>query len=227
MNKFEALQQFLATETGPVPIFGFIFNLLLAAALSHILSRIYIKRGTSLSNRRMFAKNFLLLTMTTTLIIAVVKSSLALSLGLVGALSIVRFRAAIKEPEELAYLFVAIAIGLGLGANQRLITIVAFAVICVVIMLRKSPHSFDDDQSFYLTVSTKEAGKISLEKITDILKKYCLGVNIKRFDETKDMLEATFVIELDNLKNLGAVKSELQKLNDAISITFLDNRPAV
>ena len=64
-----------------------------------------------------------LLAVTTMFIITVVKSSLALSLGLVGALSIVRFRAAIKEPEELTYLFFAISIGLGLGADQRVVTL--------------------------------------------------------------------------------------------------------
>ena len=53
------------------------------------------------------------------LIIFVVKSSLALSLGLVGALSIVRFRSAIKEPEELTFLFLNIALGIGFGANAR------------------------------------------------------------------------------------------------------------
>ena len=56
--------------------------------------------------------------------IVIIKNSLALSLGLVGALSIVRFRAAIKEPEELVYLFLVIAIGLGCGAGQiKVITV--------------------------------------------------------------------------------------------------------
>lgn len=227
MNKFETFRQFLATESGPVPILGFIFNLFLAAILSYILSRIYIKRGTSLSNRRIFAKNFLLLTMTTTLIIAIVKSSLALSLGLVGALSIVRFRAAIKEPEELTYLFIAIAIGLGLGANQRLITVVAFIVICIVVMLRKRVRTLDDSQNFYLTITTSGENKVSLEKIIEILQQYCLGINVKRFDETKETLEATFVIELDNIQKLQIAKSELQKLNSSMNITFLDNRQVV
>ena len=58
-----------------------------------------------------------------------VKFSLALSLGLVGALSIVRFRAAIKEPEELVYLFFVISIGLSNGANQFLLSIFATLVI--------------------------------------------------------------------------------------------------
>ena len=65
----------------------------------------------------------------------IVKSSLALSLGLVGALSIVRFRAAIKEPEELVYLFLIIAIGLGCGANQLVITVIGILISLFIIVL--------------------------------------------------------------------------------------------
>ena len=111
---FESFEDFLSVSKVQIPIIWFIINLSLTAVLALILSQIYIRFGRSLSNRRMFSRNFLLITMTTMLIITIVKSSLALSLGLVGALSIIRFRAAIKEPEELAYLFLAISIGLGL-----------------------------------------------------------------------------------------------------------------
>ncbi len=108
----QSFQEFLANQSAEIPVGGFIINLLLAALLSVLLSGAYVKYGRSLSNRRVLARNLIMITMTTMLIITVVKSSLALSLGLVGALSIVRFRTAIKEPEELAYLFLAIAIGL-------------------------------------------------------------------------------------------------------------------
>ena len=69
------------------------------------------------------------------LVITIVKSSIALSLGLVGALSIVRFRAAIKDPEELTYLFLAIAIGLAAGATQPITVIIAFAGIILLVYL--------------------------------------------------------------------------------------------
>ena len=122
-----------------------VLSLGIAALLGVILGQVYIHFGHSLSNRRLFARNFLILVVTTTLIISIVRSSLALSLGLVGALSIVRFRAAIKEPEELAFLFLAISIGLGLGAGQALVTIVALAVILGLIvvrgMFRRGPES--------------------------------------------------------------------------------------
>jgi len=93
-----------------------------------------------LSNKKDFSKIFIPLCLATTLIITIVKSSIALSLGLVGALSIVRFRAAIKEPEELIYLFLIIAIGLAFGSNQFLIgyllTSVALSVIYVLSKIR-------------------------------------------------------------------------------------------
>jgi len=224
MNKLQSFQEFLATQSVQIPIAGFVFNLLLAAMLSFILSRVYIRYGESLSNRRIFARNFILVTMTTMLVIAIVKSSLALSLGLVGALSIVRFRAAIKEPEELAYLFLAIAIGLGFGADQRVITVVAFFVIVGIICLKKFSHKYQDNQNLYLTVSSQDSQKIDLDTIVQILKKHCVGLNMKRFDETKEAMEASFLVEFRDFSNLKEAREELRKLKDSIKITFLDNK---
>ena len=129
MNKNESLLQFFSAQSAEIPYGLFLINFVLAAVLAHLLGRLYARFGHSLSNREMFGRNFMVLSMTTMLIITIVKSSLALSLGLVGALSIIRFRTAVKEPEELGYLFICIAIGLGLGAQQTVITLVAFAIL--------------------------------------------------------------------------------------------------
>ncbi|TFG45539.1 MAG: DUF4956 domain-containing protein, partial [Candidatus Brocadiia bacterium] len=90
MDTFPSFENFLATTSVQIPLFSFLANLLLTALLAAVLGRVYIRFGHSLSNRRLFARNFILLAMTVMLIITIVKSSLALSLGLVGALSIVR-----------------------------------------------------------------------------------------------------------------------------------------
>jgi hypothetical protein len=224
MNNYQSFKEFLATQSIHVPIWGFLLNLILAALLAYILGRVYTKYGTSLSNRRLFAQNFVLLTTTTMLIISIIKSSLALSLGLVGALSIVRFRAAIKEPEELSYLFLAIAIGLGLGADQRNITLLAFAFMMGIIWLKNISHKSDNNQNLYLTISSHNPVKLKLENIIQILNKNCSAVNLKRFDESKELLEASFLVEFDNVDQLNKSKSELQGLSDSIKITFLDNK---
>ncbi len=158
------------------------------------------------------------------LIISIIKSSLALSLGLVGALSIVRFRAAIKEPEELSYLFLAIAIGLGLGADQRNITLFAFVFMIGIIWLKNISHKSENNQNLYLTISSHNPVKVKLENIIDILNKNCSAVNLKRLDESKEILEASFLVEFDNVDQLNKSKSELQELSDSVKITFLDNK---
>jgi ABC-type spermidine/putrescine transport system permease subunit II len=81
-----------------------LLNLSIGVVLSLILRWHFKRFGSTLSNREEFAQVFPFIALTTILIISVVKSSLALSLGLVGALSIVRFRTPIKEPEELILL---------------------------------------------------------------------------------------------------------------------------
>ena len=89
---------------------------------------------------------FPLLTIVTVGVIATIKSSLALSLGMVGALSIVRFRTAIRRPQELVYLFLCIAIGLALGAEFVLLAVilVAISTLCAIWMGRQQEPVADE-----------------------------------------------------------------------------------
>ena len=143
IDNIPSFQDYLSNFTTDLSFLNFTINIFIAGVLGYILRIVYIRFGSSLNNRSLFSKNFVVLTMTTMFIITIVKSSLALSLGLVGALSIVRFRAAIKEPEELSYLFIAIAIGLALGANQIIITLIGFFAIVFIIILNKLFFSRD------------------------------------------------------------------------------------
>ncbi len=157
MNKVETFAQFLAAQSTHISPISFSVNLLLAALLSYVLGKVYIQYGTSLSNRVAFSRNFVLITMTTMLVISIVKSSLSLSLGLVGALSIVRFRTAIKDPEELSYVFLTIALGLGFGANQVSITCLGFVIILAMIIARNFNLRQDQikDHSLVLNINSE------------------------------------------------------------------------
>ena len=125
------LSSIIGVPTSPISATGIIVNLTIGAILSFILMLHYNHFSHSLSNRAAFSRIFPLIILTTLVVITIVKSSLALSLGLVGALSIVRFRTPIKEPEELAYLFISIAVGLGLGADQKVETNISFIGIII------------------------------------------------------------------------------------------------
>jgi hypothetical protein len=115
------LDQLTASFENSFSIVNYIAYILICAILLFLLAVAYKKFGQSISNRAQLAKVLMIVGLTTFIIISIVKTSLALSLGLVGALSIVRFRTAIKEPEELGYFFMAIAIGLGMAIPDSMI----------------------------------------------------------------------------------------------------------
>ncbi|MBC7448355.1 MAG: DUF4956 domain-containing protein [Hymenobacteraceae bacterium] len=148
----------------------FLYKLLTAAGLAWLVAIFYVRFGGSLADRRALARQFLLLTLTTLLIIHVVKTSIALSLGLVGALSLIRFRTAIKEPEELGYLFLSVAIGLAVGAGYALLTaggvLVVLALLGAQAMLSGRGRTRGGAQVF-LTVSGPSALATELRRLTE------------------------------------------------------------
>lgn len=216
---------FTGLYTIPIPLLQFLLNLLGAALLSLILGRFYIKLGRSLSNRKGFAENFLLISTTTMLIISIVKSSLALSLGLVGALSIVRFRAAIKEPEELAFLFLAIAIGLGFGANQYAVTLIAFFTIIGLLWgrerLRKKVPS---DHNLVVCLRAETTKSVDFKKVSEILKSHCRAVSLRRLEEGRSSCEALFAVEMSAFEDLLEAKTQLRALDEHIEVSFVDQK---
>ena len=121
-----------------ISLTNLVISLLTSIVCAYVIKIVYLKYAKTLNNKENFSDVFILLSITTTIVITVVKFSLALSLGLVGALSIVRFRAAIKEPEELVYLFMIIGIGLASGSAQFevafILTGAAFIIIFIGIL---------------------------------------------------------------------------------------------
>mgnify|MGYP001276381203 CR=1 FL=1 len=118
MNNLLDINELINPNIAQLDIIPTLFSFFICVLMSFIVRDFYIKRSFSLTGKMHIGSIIPVLSTVVFLVIVVVKSSLALSLGLVGALSIVRFRTPIKEPEELVYLFLAIAIGLGYGAGQ-------------------------------------------------------------------------------------------------------------
>lgn len=224
MNMQQTLLEFFSSQMPTIDLIPFIIGLLLAGLLSYLLSRVYVRFGTTLSNREMFGRNFLLIAMTTMLIISIVKSSIQLSLGLVGALSIVRFRAAIKEPEELGFLFIAIAIGLGMGANQFLVTVVAFTIIVSIIILRHFVRGSVPRPNLYLTISSVGGQHIKLPALVETINRHATRSSLKRYDESDTVLEAAFQANFDSVDKVQACTAQLRSLSDSIKISLHEDR---
>lgn len=220
----QTIRDFLVAQRTMIPAGEFLVNILLAALMGAVLGVLYSRFGISFTNRRQFSKNFVLLAMATMLIISIVKSSLALSLGLVGALSIVRFRAAIKDPEELIFLFLSIAIGLGMGANQVAVTGLGFLAISAVIVARGYARYSEENCDLCLAITVPKRLKLDLEEVTGLLSKHCSMVSVKRIEEDERVQDLAFVIGVDTFRDLAELKKDLSAMNGVSRLVILDNK---
>jgi hypothetical protein len=228
MNASDAFEQFIATQSVQIPLFSFFINLVVTAILAYLLSLVYVKFGSSISNRIIFSRNLVLLAVATMVVITIVKSSLALSLGLVGALSIVRFRSAIKEPEELIYLFLAITVGLGMGADQVRIVLIACTTISAIIFIKYYTQNRTEEKTIlYLSVSTSKSEANVLTDITKLINKACEATDLKRFETSKCASEIVFHISLIDFAHLEQLNQDLKSFDEEITLTYLDQEGIV
>jgi uncharacterized membrane protein YhiD involved in acid resistance len=209
-----------------IPILEFIRNLAIGLVLAVMFAWLVSKSTRLVVDTTQYMPLFLLLIPTMILIITVIKTSIALSLGLVGALSIIRFRTPIKEPEELAYIFIAIAIGLGLGANQVLATVVGFAVVAIVMlpaMFKRSGAARSHNAYIDIVLQPEDGTTFDMRAFTSILNDASLKYRIKRVTETSERNEITLQVPELDMAIYEKVKTELSNRYQTTEISIIDN----
>tara|TARA_Y100000389_G_C17457962_1_gene519487 strand:- start:2143 stop:2829 length:687 start_codon:yes stop_codon:yes gene_type:complete len=222
------LNDLFQTQNEVFSLSSFIINFLCGVFLSLLIRYHYTKFGSTITNRNDFANIFPFITLTTILIISVVKSSLALSLGLVGALSIVRFRTPIKEPEELAYLFLCIATGLGLGANQTIVTILAVILILVFLSILKKRMIVKNNKNMFLNIEFEDTKELKKDQIHDFIvttvTKEFEGSDLRQVTTKNNYYHASFIIHFDEISKLQNIISVLEIKYPGISVSYIDQR---
>lgn len=208
---------FIASSS--VSIMDVIINIILASAMSQLIYVVFIKLGSTFSNRKQFGKIFFLVTVCTTLIISVIQASLALSLGLVGALSIVRFRTAIKEPEELAYVFFCITMGLGFGANARGLSIITGFLIIAIIVIKGllGKKELQQDTYNFCVISAI----LKLDQIIQIIRAHSSSVILRRIDNEGEIINTQLIVEFLSIEHLQDAIKELKMKDSNISTSFI------
>tara|TARA_B100000795_G_scaffold215992_1_gene169851 strand:+ start:116 stop:799 length:684 start_codon:yes stop_codon:yes gene_type:complete len=213
-------------DQAPLSLNSLLINLAVGVLVSILIKIHYRRFGSTITNREEFSNIFPFIVLTTVLIISVVKSSLALSLGLVGALSIVRFRTPIKEPEELAYLFICIATGLGFGANQTVVTLVAVLFILIAVSVTKFKSRNKIEKNMYLTIELSEIKNIEKDeiskKINIILSEELKNFDLRQLDVKDNFFQSTYIIAIDNVSMLEKTIGKLNKSFPKISINYID-----
>ena len=137
MNKSAISNLFSSQTITPASWLTIVFSLVLAFAVGMFIAFVYRKnyRGVMYSNN--FVLTLVMMTLITCPVVMCIKESIQLSMGMVGALSIVRFRTAVKEPLDTAYMFWALTMGILLGAGQfflTAVTVVGIAILLTVLV---------------------------------------------------------------------------------------------
>lgn len=211
-----------------VPLIPLIQRTALVLIAAQILAWHYIRFARVLSNKHKFAPILVGLAVTTFLVITVVKTSLALSLGLVGALSIIRFRTPIKEAEELVYLFIAIAIGLGVGAEKSLATL----TVCAILMLygaavsrldltRRSNRTLLQVHLQADQVGDQSADEL-LKTLLAALRSHSDTVDLRRVDTHGGEFNANLLADTGSVDDVGPLLARVREALPGATVSIID-----
>lgn len=205
-----------------------ILSLIFAAIFGWLISNSYKYSSSSIYGGRQINSSIIPLTLTVCVIITVVKSSLALSLGLVGALSIVRFRTPIKDPEDLIYLFLAIVSGLGFGANQNIYTAIGVGFILLILAIRSSlkvkrKYQLNFGEEFNLNIEWDSKNDLKVSEIIDIVAKTCSKISLIRFDQLKSTKTLILQISLKNKENIQTLINDISTFKPYISTQIFNS----
>lgn len=214
-------EKYLNDFNSTINIWSFAMNLLIVTVLAYIVKLFYIRFGRAISDRRKFSNNFIPLALGTLLIITVIKSSIALSLGLVGALSIVRFRSAIKDPEELTMLFLIIGLGLIGGADKPILAVVSFALILPILYLnsRLAKTKNAVSNKAFLNIKTSLS---DISVVTKLVEPHTSYLEIKRVDGLSDGINASFLCALEEPSQLQRVIASVHAEDAGATVSFVE-----
>ena len=191
--------------------------LVLSFCLGLFIFFVYKKTYAGVMFSQAFGGALITMTMITTMVILAVTSNVVLSLGMVGALSIVRFRTAIKEPMDIAFLFWAIAGGIVLAAGMIPLAIIGSIIIGVIMIVfcnRKSA------QKPFIAVVSCDNGETE-KKVADYLKENAGKVSVKSKSAQKGSIELTWEVTLkDNSTDFITKLSEMDGVSSAVLVSY-------
>ena len=188
-----------------------IIAMALAFAIGIYINFIYKKTYRGVMYSQSFGVSLMALTLITTLVILAVTSNVVLSLGMVGALSIVRFRAAIKEPLDIAFLFWSIVTGIVLGAGLIPLALFGSVVIGVILLVFVNRRPQDTPYLLILRCADEQAEALAAQKVADTVRRQAVkaktvteaGVELTLEVRLKDMA-TSFINELNAIDGVSS-----------------------
>ncbi|MBE0639452.1 MAG: DUF4956 domain-containing protein [Bacteroidales bacterium] len=216
---FEDFQNF---DLFPVTIYTVIGNLLVSFLCGVIISLVYrfVYKGPSYSVT--FVNSLVILSMITSVVILVIGNNLARAFGLVGAMSIIRFRTAVRDVQDIVFIFFALGVGMAAGVGLYSVAISATLLISLaIILLSITNFGQTKKREFLLQLSyfSNEDNELQIERI---LKKHCRKmklVNLKNVG-SDNVLEAFYHVSLKQEKRNSLLVSDLNESKIVLNVNL-------
>lgn len=212
------LEEFQNIDLIQLSVYTVLTNLAVSLACGIIIALVYryIYKGPSYSAT--YVNSLVLLSLITTLVIMVIGNNLARAFGLVGAMSIIRFRTAVRDVQDIVYIFFALAVGMASGVGLHAIAIAGTLVICLVSVVLVTFNFGAPGKAEYVLQVIYPPSKVTEGKISDILKKYCRGVRLANLKNQGDgdRVEAFYQFSLRRRYKSTELADELSGLSDKI-----------
>lgn len=200
-----------------VTILDMVLSMALAFGIGIFIFLIYKKTYKGVMYSGSFGVTLVALTMITTLVILAVTSNVVLSLGMVGALSIVRFRTAIKEPMDIAYLFWSIAAGIVLAAGMIPLAIFGSVFIGIFLLLFVNKKSHEDPYILVVHCGNQAAEQAVSGGLSQLVKSY----SVKSKTVSEDLIELNYEIRLksDDTSFVNALMTQ-QGVQNVVLVSY-------
>lgn len=203
-------------------VFTVVFSLLLAVVLAVIISQVYKFTHRGLSYELSFMTTLVLLAPIVAVVMLFIRGDLVLSLGLIGSLSIIRFRTPIKDTRDMVFIFWVITVGLGCGTQNWVVVILATIIITILMFLM---HFIRYGQSYNIDYVLVVAGTGSHKSkdINDVIEKYTKEIRVRSKETEEDYWETIFEVRFDEkaISLTDEVLDELRSIEGIERVSLL------
>ncbi len=215
MNKTQIAEIFQNQSIGTSSLLLVLFTLIMAFAVGLFIYWVYKKnyRGVMFSNN--FALTLVLMTVITAPVVLCIRNSLELSMGMVGALSIVRFRTAVKDPLDTGYMFWALTMGILLGAGQFFLAAVTVVGIAVIVFILRKVISKGTD-SYLLVMRVDHTGEANAQKLLSKVRYQ----QLKSKTMTQKGIEVTYEVRIEKSEQFLAKLLTLEGVEEASLVAY-------
>ena len=175
-------------------LFNIIFSMLLALAIALVISQVYRKTQRGVNHELSFMSSLVILAPTVTLVMLFIRGDLIVSLGLIGSLSIIRFRSAIKDTRDMVFLFWSIVVGLGAGTlNWSAVVIGSIILVAAIFILYLIKYGKSQNLDYILIISSSVSS--SYDQIEQIISEFVIHSQIRSQEIQDDTSELVMELE--------------------------------